>query len=409
MATIRVRNIAPLKDTETLNLTSVMLFIGMQSTGKSTLMKILCFCRWIEKRVMVDGEELLYKYTHYNRFRKELMKFHRLNEAVFTDESKIEYNGDCVTIELSGRKSNVKIQRKKNFAQCRHNAKLCFIPAERNLLSAISNIDKNYKATDMDVLFNYILEWGEAREQFTSNTPLNLVIDPNMAYYYDEKKGDVLKLNREQRTIGTFYASSGVQSALPVAVLANYIGGLIGTNGKKSPMDYMRALSRYLSTDEEGRIEITSENLASVKQLLLYKSIQLYIEEPEQNLFPKSQSELVKEVVRVVKKAMEATDVQDSSVVMTTHSPYVLTALNVMLATAKAFERNPEKTMVLMGKENVMAHDRFSAYYINREGLLQNLIDEETGLIMGEYLDSVSEEVDETMFLLNEIIYADAD
>lgn len=101
MATIRVKNIAPLKDTETLNLTSVMLFIGMQSTGKSTLMKILCFCRWIEKRVMVDGEELLYKYTHYNRFRKELMKFHRLNEAVFADDSKIEYNGDCVTIELS--------------------------------------------------------------------------------------------------------------------------------------------------------------------------------------------------------------------------------------------------------------------------------------------------------------------
>lgn len=261
----------------------------------------------------------------------------------------------------------------------------------------------------MDVLFNYILEWGEAREQFTSNTPLNLVIDPNMAYYYDEKKGDVLKLNREQRTIGTFYASSGVQSALPVAVLANYIGGLIGTNGKKSPMDYMRAISRFLSTDEEGRLEITNENLASVKQLLLYKSIQLYIEEPEQNLFPKSQSELVKEVVRVIKKAMEATDVQDSSVVMTTHSPYVLTALNVMLATAKAFERNPQQTKELMGEDNIMGHNNFSAYYINRDGMLVNLIDEETGLIMGEYLDGVSEEVDETMYQLNEIIYADAD
>ena len=62
-----------------------------------------------------------------------------------------------------------------------------------------------------------------------------------------------------------------------------------------------------------------------------------------------------------------------------------------------------------MGEENIMRHDRFSAYYINREGRLQNLIDEETGLIMGEYLDSVSEEVEETMCQLNEIIYADPD
>ena len=408
MATIRIKNIAPLHDTGTLNLTSVMLFIGMQSTGKSTLMKILCFCKWVEKRVMVDGEELLYKYTHYNRFRKELMKFHRLNENAFAEDSKIMYNGECVTIELSGKKNNAKITRKKNFSQCRHNSKLCFIPAERNLISAISNIDKNYKSTDLDVLFNYILEWGEAREQFTSNTPLNLVIDNNMSYYFDEKRGDVLKLKREQCTIDTFYASSGVQSALPIAVMANYIGGLIGTNVKRSPMDYMRAISRYLSTDDDGRIEITNENLTSIKQLLIYKSIQLYIEEPEQNLFPKSQFELVKEVIKVVTKATE-TSPQKSSVVITTHSQYVLTALNVMLATAKAYEKDAQKTVELTGENCIMKQDGFSAYYINKEGVLENLIDEETGLIMGEYLDWVSEEVDETMFQLNEIIYADVD
>ena len=404
MATIQVKNIAPLKDTGVLRLTPLMLFIGMQSTGKSTLMKILCFCRWIEKRVMVDGEELLYKYTHYNRFRKELMKFHRLSESVFSDDSKIIYDGVCVNIELSGRKSNVKIVRKKNFAQDRHNAKLCFIPAERNLLSAVSNIDKNYKATDIDVLFNYILEWGEAREQFTSGSPLNLVIDSNMTYYYDEKRGDVLKLLREQKTIGTFYASSGVQSALPVAVLANYVGGLIGTNAKKSPMDYMRAISRYFTANGDGKIEITNEKILSVEQLLQYKNIQLYVEEPEQNLFPKSQMELIKDVVKVLKRAVRATTF-DSSVVMTTHSPYVLTTLNLLLAATKAYEVDLNSTTQLVGEDYILSHNDISAYYINKKGELENLIDSETGLIMGEYLDSVSEEVDNTMYHLNEIIY----
>ena len=30
-----------------------MLLIGEQSTGKSTFMKILCFCCWLEKQVMI--------------------------------------------------------------------------------------------------------------------------------------------------------------------------------------------------------------------------------------------------------------------------------------------------------------------------------------------------------------------
>ena len=75
MSSICVKNIGPVKDTGVINLTPVMLLIGKQSTGKSTLMKILCFCTWIEKKVMTEGEELLTKYTHYGRFVKELKIF----------------------------------------------------------------------------------------------------------------------------------------------------------------------------------------------------------------------------------------------------------------------------------------------------------------------------------------------
>ena len=114
MPSIQIKNIAPLKDTGVVKLTPVMLLIGNQSSGKSTFMKILCFCRWIEKRIMVDGEDLLSKYTHYNRFRKELLKFHRLSETAFSDSSRIFYDGDCITIELNGKNANAKIIRKKN-------------------------------------------------------------------------------------------------------------------------------------------------------------------------------------------------------------------------------------------------------------------------------------------------------
>lgn len=408
MPSIQLKNIAPLKDTGVVELNSVMLLIGKQSSGKSTFMKVLCFCRWIEKRIMVDGEELLSKYTHYNRFRKELLKFHRLSETAFSDASKIFYDGECVTIELTGRKSNAKIIRKKNFAQDRYNAKLSFIPSERNLLSAISNIDKNYKATDPDILFNYILEWGEVRDSYTSATPLKLAFDENVSYYYDDNVGDVLKLQHEQKTIKTFYASSGLQSALPIMVMMDYISNIVGTNGKRSPKDYITAISRYLSADEEGRIDITNEKLDSIRKLLTYKTAQLYIEEPEQNLFPKSQTMLVKNVVRKIKEASLKSDMP-SMVMMTTHSPYVLTTLNLLLAASKAYGIDPDRTLKVMEGECILQTDRYSAYRINDEGGLDNLIDLETGLIMGEYLDGISEEVDDAMFQLNEIIYAYAD
>ena len=61
MATIEIKHIGPLANTGILKLTPVLLFIGKQSTGKSTLMKIICFCRWIEKQVMVGDENFIYR------------------------------------------------------------------------------------------------------------------------------------------------------------------------------------------------------------------------------------------------------------------------------------------------------------------------------------------------------------
>ena len=63
MPKVRIKNIGPIVDTGDIALSAVMLIVGKQSSGKSTFMKILCFCRWIEKRIMLDGENLLKKYT----------------------------------------------------------------------------------------------------------------------------------------------------------------------------------------------------------------------------------------------------------------------------------------------------------------------------------------------------------
>ena len=405
MQTIEIRNIGPLVETGIIQVSQVMLLIGEQSTGKSTFMKILCFCCWLEKQVMIGGDSIVSKYTHYYRFWNELKKFHHFNDEFLSDSSYIKYDGSAIQIEMRGKKRNAKIVRKPNFAEIRHNLKISFLPSERNLLSSIQNIENLYRSKDVDMLFNYILEWGEARLQFGVANPLDLVFVDKMKYHYDAKNGDVLTLADGHSKIKPYYASSGVQSALPIQVLATYLAGEVGTSAKISPVDYLKQLDL---TDSKIDIKVMTSVLKNIQNRSSYKSFHMFIEELEQNLFPKAQFELVKMLVGLLKKMEQKSTGYTSTVFLTTHSPYVLTALNVMMLASAAYEMSPDKVNDLGLEDYVLPKGAYSAYCI-KDGRFENIVDEEFGFIKGDFLDSVSELVDNYTFELNSIIYGNAE
>ena len=405
MQTIEIRNIGPLVETGIIPVSQVMLLIGEQSTGKSTFMKILCFCCWLEKQVMIGGDSIVSKYTHYYRFWNELKKFHHFNDEFLSDSSYIKYDGSAIQIEMRGKKRNAKIVRKSKFAEIRHNLKISFLPSERNLLSSIQNIENLYRSKDVDMLFNYILEWGEARLQFGVANPLDLVFVDKMKYHYDAKNGDVLTLADGHSKIKPYYASSGVQSALPIQVLATYLAGEVGTSAKISPVDYLKQLDL---TDSKIDIKVMTSVLKNIQNRSSYKSFHMFIEELEQNLFPKAQFELVKMLVGLLKKMEQKSTGYTSMVFLTTHSPYVLTALNVMMLASAAYEMSPDKVNDLGLEDYVLPKGAYSAYCI-KDGRFENIVDEEFGFIKGDFLDSVSELVDNYTFELNSIIYGNTE
>ena len=405
MQTIEIRNIGHLVETGIIPVSQVMLLIGEQSTGKSTFMKILCFCCWLEKQVMIGGDSIVSKYTHYYRFWNELKKFHHFNDEFLSDRSYIKYDGSAIQIEMRGKKRNAKIVRKPKFAEIRHNLKISFLPSERNLLSSIQNIENLYRSKDVDMLFNYILEWGEARLQFGVANPLDLVFVDKMKYHYDAKNGDVLTLADGHSKIKPYYASSGVQSALPIQVLATYLAGEVGTSAKISPVDYLKQLDL---TDSKIDIKVMTSVLKNIQNRSSYKSFHMFIEELEQNLFPKAQFELVKMLVGLLKKMEQKSTGYTSTVFLTTHSPYVLTALNVMMLASAAYEMSPDKVNDLGLEDYVLPKGAYSAYCI-KDGRFENIVDEEFGFIKGDFLDSVSELVDNYTFELNSIIYGNTE
>ncbi len=385
MVSLHIKNFGPISNSTQIELTPLMLLIGRQSSGKSTFMKVLCFCRWIEKKIMTSTEDLINQYTHYNRFIKELKSFHRLNDDYFKDDTELKYDGDVLTIVYTGRTGNARIVRKRSFAEQRYNSKLCYIPAERNLISAIQNVDKTYKATERDILFNFIYEWNEAKEPYTREHPFRLAATGGFSYV-NQSGADIL-LREDGYETPAFYASSGMQSVMPLDVMTNYITNCVGKNAPLSMVEY----NEISKTDHERAL-----------RRLVYQSAQLFIEEPEQNLYPESQRLVIMSIVRSLNKAL-ANGSEQSMAVITSHSPYVLSVVNVLLAAARVAHEGLDQDVI--DKACVLPASSISGYYIDEKGCFQNILDAEVPMLSGNDLDGVSDWVEESISKLNEKLY----
>lgn len=387
MASLHIKNFGPILDSTKIELTPLMVLIGRQSSGKSTFMKVLCFCRWVEKKIMVSTDDIVSQYTHYNRFIKDLKSFHRLNDEYFRADTELKYDGDVISIEYTGINGNAKIVRKKSFAEKRYNSKLCYIPAERNLVSAIQNVDKTYKATGRDVLFNFIYEWDEAKEPYTNEHPFKLAATGGFSYV--NKFGADMLIREDGSETPAFYASSGMQSVMPMDVMANYITDCVGKNASLS----MRERNEISETDNDDYAD----------RRLFYQSAQLFIEEPEQNLYPESQKLVVMSIVRSLKKALE-NGLEQSLALVTTHSPYIMSVVNVLMLAAIVTEKGLKQEVI--DGDSVLPSSSISGYFIDEKGIFQDILDVEVPMLSGNDLDGVSDWVDDSISKLNEVLFA---
>lgn len=115
----------------------------------------------------------------------------------------------------------------------------------------------------------------------------------------------------------------------------------------------------------------------------------VYIEEPEAHLFPSAQNALVQVLVAMAMNRKGGNDL-----VVTTHSPYVLAKINNLVKAgsmaAALGEAVSEKLAAIVPKSSWIDPSSLNAYAIQDRKLV-SIIDSETNMIDGDYLDSVSE------------------
>lgn len=410
MATIEIKNIGPIKNVK-FDLNKINVFMGPQSCGKSTIAKIISFCTWLDKKYARDGFFSILKDENLDtpNYIEELKSYHRLTNGYFSDNSSIAFDGDEITFSyncdfisekisttITG-DTNCKIGLKTG--ERRQSDKVIYIPSERNFVSAIYNLNEYLR--DRDLIQDFVNNWYEAKRKYSKEHKLQ-ILDLGVQYHHEGEDIDKLTLDDGQE-LTLQIASSGLQAVTPLITLFDYIArGIYHDSRPMSVLERDKMVKQYnemVKQLKEGGTKINTNDLQTLFDLIVsrnYNQSQFIIEEPEQNLFPTTQRDLIYYMLRTLNESK-----QNHRLTFTTHSPYILYALNNCMMGGLVYDKMSDNDKnKLKCKFSIINPADVSVYQIDNGALKK--IQQEDKLIGTNYLDqNMKELMDDFYVMLN--------
>lgn len=382
MKHLKIERFGPVKEVD-LELRDVNLFIGEQSIGKSTLAKLIAIltdyislCKLIfsgvkEWEIQLKQYNLdVYSQDNYRivyDMEEEKVRLHlevsagNLSYQLTKDGAKVTekskafstlmmlkpiYHTDEV---LSAMRKTVESQMdakelEKVFTMMNNSL---YIPAERIIYSVINDLMPALmyaKSTVPPNLIHFMVELKNAQSVYPYYGMPILEVS-----YKKVGSDDYFVLDANKKEYPMVYASSGIQSTMPLLLVLQYA------------VEH-REYSSFV------------------------------IEEPECNLFPEKQVELLKHIISTVKN-------DSRTLTITTHSPYLLSAMNNCLFAGtlqkKFGDKIGEKLEAVLPEKFRLKPGDCSVYSLGEringgDVYCKNLLDEETGMIDFNALDGVT-------------------
>jgi hypothetical protein len=419
MKHLKVRNIGPIQNIDIL-LNKLNIFMGAQSSGKSTITKIACYCSWVEKKLSTTPL-LMEQFIKKNYFVNELVRFHKL-EGYLSNDSYIFYETEIIKIEYLHSKKTPTIEFKNRLIYKK--SKISYIPSERNIIATVPNwmeikfIDNNVRS--------FMTDWGEARQPYTKENQLK-ILNLEAKYHFDSSSSsDRVAINKQGKTLELTNTSSGLQSLIPLSVLLDYYYSWIYDNETpksvselfenekidweltkhtidvSTPTELIKfyedirriAHARKKATDYSKEEEASIISLFSLFNELNenFQEIQytnVFLEEPEQNLFPRTQRDLVYKLVEIINQN------ENHTLTITTHSPYILYALNNCMMGYNVKDSMPEdEKNELASHKSWIDPSLVSIWEIDEsKGEVNPINKTETGTVSDHYLNQIMKEV----------------
>ena len=360
-----IKNVGPIRDVD-VNLKRFNVLVGPQSSGKSTVAKILSSCEWIEKEVATTRDDNAI--ANGNDFKSLIESFHKIEDYFdVQNDSFVLFDTDFIYIEYNHKKLSIKLKKDAEY----HRQKICYIPSERNVATLSELNGYEFGATNLK---SFLFDWYRAREFFNPDNK-NEVLGLGVKYFYDKTRDS--KKDRVQHDNGVTYnismssSSSGLQSVIPLVIMINYyteryfkeydFKSSFNQDEKikiiRSALTREVALEKYkpgfsneevndlvkqfnedLQKNVPSVVEIFREYEQACDRLLIPNRTTFIIEEPEQNLFPFTQIDLLEMIVKLCSTE------RNHGFTLTTHSPFILNYLNVLI---KRFYKNISDKAVL--------------------------------------------------------------
>lgn len=335
MKRLKIQNFGPLGEVD-INLSSINLIIGPQSSGKSCILKIACYCSWVEKRIELS--QSIKEFESGSSFIDTLMDYHNLI-GYKHDEAIIEYESSYMKFSYSH------INRHFDFSWKRHRwnykrTKISYVPSERNLVSAINSWTKLPLPKDF---LDFVSDWNFAREFFPMDKE---ILDQKVRYRFDSTKQQDWVSVGEDGEILLQTTSSGLQSLIPLFVHLHFLshGQYIvkkddSYESKKEKINLYSILFKkafnyrakninhisdlvFESHQKDILGAISAENFEKMQKtynrFIQTDHSEIFLEEPETNLFPPTQCQLVDLLIEM------ATTKHHDNFFIATHSPYVM-------------------------------------------------------------------------------------
>ncbi|MCQ2577001.1 MAG: AAA family ATPase [Treponema sp.] len=317
---IFIENLGPLKKVELNDITPMTVFVGESGNGKSTIMKVLILFRWIYKKVCIRSYLRNSSITK-SPFRFNFQKLIANNglSDYFQPDTLIEYHrGDYVISYKSGSLySDITIKNEDLSLD-----KLSFISDKRNVIPELL-----CNGVEINNSFYLAETWNDFKKSMES------FIDVNIPYL------DV-KLTRKKAQNGyKFYiegiahkdyqvkfedSSSGIQNVVPLIAVMDYF-----VNRYDLVSSFNRAIVSVLSDSDLLSKFKPEMDIGKIN----YKNLFFHIEEPELSLYPQSQLELMNQMLDICFKSADKKF--DVSCMITTHSPYIINYLNLLIKEKK--------------------------------------------------------------------------
>ena len=371
---IVIHNFGPIKeaDIETKRYT---VFIGQTSTGKSVAAKLISIANDADFFMLEEGDfkgfaSFLAQYSIDFQFHDNTeIVFSRdkaswtIRKDVFHIEGEMDPDWEGIKAQMQGKEmeweSLTDFQKKMMYMTAKQsyasNTNPVYIPAERILLSIFTNSIYSLLSKDMTIpesIKRFGTLYGIAKDRNK-----DLAIDFMNIQVRFSKEQDTIHIDNDGVDIDFKQASSGMQSIIPMwSVFCDSLYGF-------------------------GRFII--------------------IEEPELNLFPTLQVMLVNKMVERLKTAV-------ANLVITTHSPYILSVFDNLIYAKDVYDRaddeRKEKVAALVNPDAMISYDDIAAYSFDDRGVVNFINDLETRSTGAYALDAASTE---TANLFNELLAID--